>query len=367
MPGGFTADPDVLDTWATSSLTPQLLGGWSRDEDFFGKVFPFDLRPQGHDIIRTWLFSTVVRANSLNDCAPWKHAGLSGWILDPDRKKMSKSKGNVVVPSDILAESKPGFGPDAVRYWAASAKLGADTAYDVTQMQIGRRLAMKLLNASKFALAQGVHAGLIGQLGAVTHDLDRALLAKLSEVVDQAGAHMADYDYAHALRVAESFFWEFTDDYVELVKDRSYGASGSNDQTSAHVTLATALDVLLRLFAPIMPFVTEEVWSWWRTGSVHRAPWPSDESLCHPDSTVDPELLASVAAALTEIRRTKTEAKLSQKTPVATVTIQAPTSVVSAIRSAEGDLKAAGRIETLAAEEAGEEIAISNISFVEQA
>src|SRR5699024_3857716 len=149
VPGGFTADPDVLDTWATSSLTPQLLGGWSRDEDFFDKVFPFDLRPQGHDIIRTWLFSTVVRANSLNDSTPWKHAGLSGWVLDRDRKKMSRSQGHVVGPSDGLAASKPGVGPGAVRCCAASAKPGADTAYGVTQVQIGRRLAMKLPNASK--------------------------------------------------------------------------------------------------------------------------------------------------------------------------------------------------------------------------
>ncbi|WP_413335328.1 valine--tRNA ligase [Brevibacterium sp. GP-SGM9] len=366
VPGGFSADPDVLDTWATSSLTPQLLSGWSRDEDLFSKVFPFDLRPQGHDIIRTWLFSSVVRANSLNDVAPWKHAGLSGWILDPDRKKMSKSKGNVVVPSDILAEPKPGYGPDAVRYWAASARLGADTAYDVTQMQIGRRLAMKLLNASKFALAQGVHAGLIGQLGAVNHELDRALLAKLAEVVESASAHMADYDYAHALRVSESFFWEFTDDYVELVKDRSYGAAGESEQLSAHVTLATALDVLLRLFAPIMPFVTEEVWSWWRTGSVHRSPWPGDEQLADPASAVDPTLLASVAAVLTEIRRTKTEAKVSQKTQVRSLTIAAPAAVVAAIGAAHGDLVAAGRIENLVAEESGEEIAITAVDFVPQ-
>ncbi|WP_193072058.1 MULTISPECIES: valine--tRNA ligase [unclassified Brevibacterium] len=366
VPGGFTADPDVLDTWATSSLTPQLLGGWSRDEDFFSKVFPFDLRPQGHDIIRTWLFSTVVRANSLNDAAPWKHAGLSGWILDPDRKKMSKSKGNVVVPSDILGESKPGFGPDAVRYWAASAKLGSDTAYDVTQMQIGRRLAMKLLNASKFALAQGVHSGLVGQLGCVTHDLDRALLKKLADVVETASAHMAAYDYAHALRAAESFFWEFTDDYVELVKDRSYGAAGEDDQLSAHVTLATALDVLLRLFAPIMPFVTEEVWSWWRTGSVHRSPWPEDEQLAHPETSVDPDLLVSVASVLTEIRRTKTEAKVSQKTQVASLTIHAPAPVVSAIGSAQNDLMAAGRIQNLVTEEEGEEITVAAIDFVDQ-
>ncbi|WP_309131713.1 valine--tRNA ligase [Brevibacterium sp.] len=363
--GGFTADPDVLDTWATSSLTPQLLGGWSRDEEFFSKVFPFDLRPQGHDIIRTWLFSTVVRANSLNDAAPWKHAGLSGWILDPDRKKMSKSKGNVVVPSDILSEAKPGFGPDAVRYWAASAKLGADTAYDVTQMQIGRRLAMKLLNASKFALAQGVHAGLIGHVGSVHHALDKALLVKLAEVVDSASEHMAAYDYAHALREVESFFWEFTDDYVELVKDRSYGGAGEADRISAHVTLATALDVLLRLFAPFMPFVTEEVWSWWRTGSVHRSQWPGREQIVNPDTAVSTELLSDVAAVLSEIRRAKSEAKVSQKTPVRTVTVQAPARIISALESAQGDLVAAGRVQHLVTEEAGEEISISGIEFAD--
>ena len=366
VPGGFSADPDVLDTWATSSLTPQLLGKWSRDEKFFETVFPFDLRPQGHDIIRTWLFSTVVRANSLNDAAPWRHAGLSGWILDPDRKKMSKSKGNVVVPSDILAEAKPGFGPDAVRYWAASAKLGADTAYDVSQMQIGRRLAMKLLNASKFALAQGVHAGLVGQVGAVTHDLDRALLVRLGEVAATASEHMAAYDYAHALRVVESFFWEFTDDYVELVKDRSYGAGSEDDQLSAHVTLATALDVLLRLFAPFMPFVTEEVWSWWRTGSIHRAPWPGKEQLIDPMGSVDPQLLASVAAVLTEIRRAKTEAKVSQKTPILSLTIEAPAQITGAVASAEGDLKAAGRVHSLKTDVGGDEIIVAAIEFEPQ-
>ncbi len=367
QPGGFTADPDVLDTWATSSLTPQLLGKWSRDEKFFETVFPFDLRPQGHDIIRTWLFSTVVRANSLNDAAPWKRAGLSGWILDPDRKKMSKSKGNVVVPSDILAEAKPGFGPDAVRYWAASAKLGADTAYDVSQMQIGRRLAMKLLNASKFALAQGVHAGLVGQVDAVSHDLDWALLARLGEVAASATTHMEAYDYAHALREVESFFWEFTDDYVELVKDRSYGAAGEADQLSAHVTLATALDVLLRLFAPFMPFVTEEVWSWWRTGSVHRAPWPTDEATFAEAGAADPELLRSVAAVLSEIRRAKTEAKVSQKTSVLSLTIEAPAAITGAVASAEGDLKAAGRVQSLTTDVGGDEITVAAIEFEPQA
>ena len=342
QPGGFTADPDVLDTWATSSLTPQLVSGWTRDEKLFANVFPMDLRPQGHDIIRTWLFSTVVRAHSLNDSVPWTRTALSGWILDPDRKKMSKSKGNVVVPSDILAEQKPGFGPDAVRYWAASAKFGADTAYDTQQMQIGRRLAMKLLNASKFALAQGVHAGHVGRDDLITHELDRSVMAALQAVIADAGRLMDEYSGAQALRVVESYFWDFTDDYVELVKDRSYGAQGKEAQQSAHATLATALDALLRLFAPFLPFVTEEVWSWWREGSIHRAPWPTAQATQEP---VD--RLELVASALTKLRQTKTEAKVSQKTRITRAVLHAPADVLAAVEAAREDLLAAGRVDEL--------------------
>ncbi|WP_349828922.1 valine--tRNA ligase [Brevibacterium litoralis] len=372
QPGGFTGEPDVFDTWATSSLTPQIVGGWKRDPELFDSVFPFDLRPQGHDIIRTWLFSTVVRAHTLNDSVPWTNTALSGWILDPDRKKMSKSKGNVVVPSDILAEGKPGFGPDAVRYWAASARFGADTAYDVAQMKIGRRLAMKLLNASKFALDQGVHGGLVGRTELVTHDLDRALLGRLAATVAECDRYMADYDYAHALRTAETFFWSFTDDYVELVKDRSYGSVGEAGQLSAHATLATALHVLLRLFAPIMPFVTEEVWSWWQAGSVHRAAWPGADAPAAEapaDSGADAtgtsaDVLIAVAEVLVEVRRAKTEAKVSQKTPIARATLTAPAGVLDAVRAAEGDLRAAGRVEGWTLAE-GADLTLADVEFVQ--
>ena len=255
---------------------------------------------------------------------------------------MSKSKGNVVVPSDILAEQKPGFGPDAVRYWAASAKFGADTAYDTQQMQIGRRLSMKLLNASKFALAQGVHADLIGRDDLITHELDRSVSAELRSVVADAGRHMAAYDNAQALRIVESFFWDFTDDYVELVKDRSYGAQGEEAQLSAHATLATSLDTLLRLFAPFLPFVTEEVWSWWREGSIHRAAWPTAEP-----AQVPTDMLGKVASALSKLRQTKTEAKVSQKTRITSAVLHAPTDVLTAVAAARGDLLAAGRVDEL--------------------
>ncbi len=335
VPGGFTGDPDVLDTWATSSLTPQIVGGWSRKPELFAKVFPFDLRPQGHDIIRTWLFSSAVRADALQDVAPWKHAALSGWILDPDRKKMSKSKGNVVVPTDVLNE----YGSDAVRYWAASAKLGADTAYEIAQMKIGRRLAIKLLNASKFVLNLGAtEDNVVGSDRSVlTNALDRAVLAQLSEVVDQSTTAFAAYDYAKALQITESFFWEFTDDYVELIKDRAYGAAGDTEQASVLAALATSLDTLLRLFAPFLPFATEEVWGWWRHGSVHQVEWPTAVDIADGDTT----MLATVGQALSGVRKAKSEAKVKQRTEVLSATITASEFLTAQLNAGIVDLKAA--------------------------
>jgi valyl-tRNA synthetase len=330
VPNGFTGDADILDTWATSSLTPNIVGGWKRDEDLFAKVFPFDVRPQGHDIIRTWLFSSVVRADALENSAPWKHAAISGWILDPDRKKMSKSKGNVVVPTDVLEE----YGSDAVRYWAASAKLGADTAYEIAQMKIGRRLAIKLLNASKFVLNLGATEAsvLSADLSVLSNPLDRAVLAQLADVVAQATKAFDNYDYARALQITESFFWQFTDDYVELIKDRAYGAAGEAEQASVLAALATSLDTLLRLFAPFLPFATEEVWGWWRNGSVHRAQWPAPLDVPGGDTT----MLATVGVALSGVRKAKSEAKVKQRTEVLSATITASEALTTQLKAGLG-------------------------------
>ena len=357
QPNGFTGDADVLDTWATSSLTPQIVGGWSRDEDLFGKVYPFDLRPQGHDIIRTWLFSSAVRADALQDNAPWKHAAISGWILDPDRKKMSKSKGNVVVPTDVLNE----YGSDAVRYWAASAKLGADTAYEIAQMKIGRRLAIKLLNASKFVLNLGATENSVvsTDLSVLTNPLDRAVLAQLSDVIAQATKAFDNYDYARALQITESFFWQFTDDYVELIKDRAYGAAGETEQASVLAALATTLDSLLRLFAPFLPFATEEVWSWWRTGSVHRAEWPAALEITGGDTT----MLGTVGIALSGIRKAKSEAKVKQRTEVLSATITANASLVSQLEAGLGDLKAAANAREITLETGDGELTVSGVEL----
>ncbi|MGF9646425.1 valine--tRNA ligase [Pseudarthrobacter oxydans] len=357
VPGGFTGDADILDTWATSSLTPNIVGGWKRDEDLFAKVFPFDVRPQGHDIIRTWLFSSVVRADALENCAPWKHAAISGWILDPDRKKMSKSKGNVVVPTDVLEE----YGSDAVRYWAASAKLGADTAYEIAQMKIGRRLAIKLLNASKFVLNLGATEAsvLSGDLSVLTNQLDRAVLAQLAEVVAQSTKAFASYDYARALQITESFFWQFTDDYVELIKDRAYGAAGDAEQASVLAALATTLDTLLRLFAPFLPFATEEVWGWWRTGSVHRAQWPAPLDVPGGDTT----MLATVGVALSGVRKAKSEAKVKQRTEVLSATITASEALTTQLKAGLADLKAASNAREITLLVGDGDLAVSDVAL----
>ena len=338
VPGGFDAERDIFDTWATSSLTPQLAGGWERDPELWQTVAPFDLRPQGQDIIRTWLFSTLLRSALEDWRSPWTDAAISGFIVDPDRKKMSKSKGNVVTPADILAQ----HGSDAVRYWAASSRLGTDAAFDPqnpTQIKIGRRLAIKLLNAAKFVLSFPVPEG-----AEVTHALDASMLATLDDVVREATKALEAYDHARALEVTESFFWTFCDDYLELVKERAYDRSDVG-QASAALALRVALSTLVRLFAPVLAFAAEETWSWFNEGSVHRAPWPEPLEIAG-----DPAVLAAVGEALIGVRRAKTEAKVSQKTQVAAVTIATPRADL--LQLAEGDLRAVGRIADIAFVEA---------------
>jgi valyl-tRNA synthetase len=347
QPSGFMGDPDVMDTWATSSLTPQIAGGWERDPDLFERVFPMDLRPQAHEIIRTWLFSSVVRADLENNELPWQHAAISGWILDPDRKKMSKSKGNVVTPMDMLDE----YSSDAVRYWAASGRPGTDTAFDIGQMKIGRRLAIKLLNASKFALTLSQLSSDLDltniTAASISEPVDQALIAKLAATVESATKAFEEFNYAKALDATETFFWEFTDDYVELVKERAYGEREVVNTQSARATLLVTLDTLLRLFAPFLPFTTEETWSWFNRDSIHTSHWPDSDALRALASSGDKAALATATEALRMIRKAKSEAKLSMRAVVSVAVFTGTPEMLKHLDSVATDLKAAGSIEEL--------------------
>ncbi|MDH5313933.1 MAG: valine--tRNA ligase [Actinomycetota bacterium] len=338
-PGGFVGDPDVMDTWATSSLTPQIAARWEDDPDLFERVFPMDLRPQAHDIIRTWLFYTVLRSHLEHDSLPWKNAAISGFVLDPDRKKMSKSKGNVITPTEVFEQHSS----DAVRYWAASARLGHDAAIDERQMKVGRRLAIKILNASRFALSMEASPT------EITEPLDRSMLAALARVVEQATAALDAYEHSKALDVIERFFWGFTDDYLELVKHRAYGGQGPEAAGSAVSALRAGLDVLLRLFAPFLPYVTEEVWSWWREGSVHRSSWPSASEL---EKRADVGIYEIAAAVLTAVRKEKAMAKVSLKIPVESVTVRDTQDRLRLVSQASADLREAGKIRAIEQAEA---------------
>jgi valyl-tRNA synthetase len=323
-------------------LTPQIVCGWPDDADLFGRTFSMDLRPQAHDIIRTWLFSSILRSHLEHDRTPWKHAAISGWVLDPDRKKMSKSKGNVVTPMALLDE----HGSDGVRYWAASGRPGTDTAFDANQMRVGRRLAIKILNASKFTLSSAEPRG------AIDFPVDRAMLRRLAAIVEQNTRDLEDYDYARVLQRTETFFWRFCDDYLELVKGRRYGEQDPKGAASANAALVAALSVMLRLLAPFLPFVTEEVWSWWQDGSIHRAPWPSADELqsligdnAEATAALDERAYQWATEVLFEVRKQRSEAKQPLKVPITKVAVKAHDTTVGLMPIVEADLRAALRVQ----------------------
>jgi valyl-tRNA synthetase len=298
-----------------------------------------DLRPQAHDIIRTWLFSSVVRAHFENDSVPWTNAAISGWVLDPDRKKMSKSKGNVVTPMGLLQE----HGSDGVRYWAARGGPGVDTAFDAGQMKIGRKLAMKVLNVSKFVLQGEPHDG------PVSEPLDRGMLQNLAVTVDDATAELGNYEYAKALAKIEAFFWDFCDNYVEAAKSRRYGDFGPEAAASASTAMRLALSVLLRLLAPYLSFVTDEVWSWTNSGSIHRAEWPVRDEIVRVSGTDTSaqRAVAHVTEALNVIRKGKVDSKVSIGTPVQQIVYSSTDEAIACLKLVERDLKAASRTDAL--------------------
>ena len=343
-PGGFIGESDVFDTWFTSSLTPQLGSHWLLDPPRHKKLFPMDLRPQAHEIIRTWAFYTIAKAMLHEQSIPWKNIAISGWILDPDRKKMSKSKGNVVTPSQFLDE----YGSDAVRYWAGLARFGVDTAFDPGIMKIGRRLAMKLFNAGKFVLSNSADAG------EVFEPLDLAFLAKLKQQCIEARKSFEKYESAAALSESEKFFWtHFTDSYLELVKTRTWGEKATEEEkrakASAVHTLRFGLKTFLKLFAPFLPFTTEEIWRWSFTdeaSSVHLATYPSAAEF-EGFKAGDPAMFDAAMAAQAAVNQQKTVSKVSIARPVVTVTLKGHPDTIKSLAPVQKDVCGATKVEKM--------------------
>ncbi|MCK5793209.1 MAG: class I tRNA ligase family protein, partial [Anaerolineales bacterium] len=347
-PGGFSGEPDVMDTWATSSLTPQIQSHWGVDPEKHAKLFPMDVRPQSHEIIRTWAFYTIVKAWMHEQEIPWRHVVISGWILDPDRKKMSKSKGNVVTPENLLTE----WSSDAIRYWAARARLGADTAFDPSVFKVGRRLAVKVFNASRFVIMQldrGAGSGGYPDVDSITEPLDLAMVARMRKVITQATASFESFDYAAALQTSEEAFWNFCDHYLELVKIRSYLDDDTAARRSALAGLAWGLKTFLRLLAPFLPYMTEEVWSWRYSGegrnrSVHTSQWPAVEEVASVPAPQHEATFDAAIEVLSEIRATKTRDQKSLRWPVSRLVVTALKEDLEALYPVFEDVLLAGNV-----------------------
>ena len=343
QPGGFSGDPDVMDTWATSSVSPQISSHWGTNPERHKALFPADMRPQAHEIIRTWAFYTITKSWMHEREVPWKNIAISGWVVDPNRAKMSKSKGNVITPQSLIET----YSADAIRYWAARAKLGQDTIYDETMFSTGKRLSTKVFNASRFVMMQLSEAATSPEK--ITEPVDRAWAQEMRTLIETSTKHFESYDYAQALIEIEQRFWDFCDNYLELVKARAYQARDKAEGQSAIATLEWTLKTFLRLLAPFMPYVCEEVWSWRFKGtgkdaSVHTTAWPKADEIA-PKSEGTARVYETASQILLRVRGAKSSQQKSLKWPVQKLRVEGTPEQIKAFESVRADLLEAGQVQ----------------------
>ncbi|WP_143689565.1 valine--tRNA ligase [Wolbachia endosymbiont of Nilaparvata lugens] len=348
LPKGYSKeevvpDQDVMDTWATSAITPQLSALAVNSEiglpnHRYEKIFPADLRSQSHEIIRTWAFYTILKAHYHADSLPWKNIMISGWCLSDDKKKMSKSKGNIITPHVILET----YGADVVRYWAANSRLGVDTVYSENIFKIGKRLVTKLWNASKFvSMFMEKHQAL--SINSAHETMDKWILSKLYKVIERATNNLLQFEYCEALEAVEEFFWkDFCDNYLELVKKRAYG----ND-SSAKQSLAYVLNIVLRLFAPFLPYITEEIYhQLYSYNSVHnKSNWPNKEELIY--DKYSEEMGDNFVQILNLVRKIKADNNVSVKHLIQKLMIKASVKEDELNYSAHHDLQSVCNAEVI--------------------
>ena len=315
----FIPEKDILDTWATSSLTPQLAVELM-PEKWRDKLYPMSLRPQAHDIITFWLFNTVVKSQLHNKVNTWHDVMISGHAQDPHGKKMSKSKGNVIEPQDVIEK----YGADCLRFWAAGSKLGDDLPFQEKDLVTGQKFITKLWNASKFAF---MHLEDYGLEKPKLEVADKWILSKLSKIIKTSTESFKKYEYARTKAEVENFFWHsFCDNYLEIVKDRLYNPDkrGKEARVSAQFSLYNSLLAILKMMAPVMPFITEEIYHMHyaqkeKLKSIHNSKWPDLKMVDEKSEKLGDVLVSAVQ----NVRKTKAERNMSLKVPVKKLMIKA--------------------------------------------
>jgi len=342
----FIPEKDVLDTWATSSLTPRLAIELM-PKDIQKKLYPMNLRPQAHDIITFWLFNTVIKSNLHYKINPFKDVMISGWLLDPKGKKMSKSKGNVIEPQKVIDQ----YCADGLRFMAASSKLGEDLAYPEKDVVTGMKIITKLWNASKFSFMHLENYK--NKIPKKLEFFDKWLLSKLNRVIKSSTESFQNYEYSKTKSDVEKFFWHsFCDNYLEIVKDRLYNpdSRGNESKESAQYALYNSLLSILKMMAPIMPFITEEIYQDFfkpaeKDKSIHISHWPSyDKKLVDEKIEEVGDVLVEVISA---VRKFKSENNKSLKEPVKSLVIDCKDELHKGIESAMDDLKAVTKAEKI--------------------
>jgi valyl-tRNA synthetase len=363
----FTPDTDVMDTWATSSMSPQIAGRWLSDTALYAQVFPFSLRPQAHEIIRTWAFYTIVKSLYEFETLPWANVAISGWGLAPpaeDRGEKSDEKGSRPNKPSKLSKSKGGSGAlemvtqysaDAVRYWAASTGFGKDTYISEEKIALGGKLVTKLWNAARFAERFIADYTLPATPPANLAPTDRWLLSRLQRLIERVTALWRGYEYAAAKSETEAFFWrELADNYLELAKARLYDAKTPRHE-AARYTLHAALLTMVKLFAPILPYVTDEIYLGLFAASdgavsAHRAAWQQPDPTLIDQAAEDAG--EAIIAIATAVRRYKSETSLSLGAELARIELTAERAgLATTLRAAEADLKSVTRARMVVARE----------------
>jgi valyl-tRNA synthetase len=358
----FIGEKDILDTWATSSLTPQLATELFKGKKIYDKLFPMSIRPQAHDIITFWLFNTLVKSQLHYGKNPWKDVVISGHALDPRGKKMSKSKGNVVEPQLVLEK----YSSDALRFWAAGSKLGDDLPYQEKDLVTGQKFITKLWNASKFTFMhlEDYKGGKPKKLEVI----DEWILVKLNEIIKNSTLSFEKYEYSRTKSDVENFFWHtFCDNYLEIVKDRLYNPDqrGKSERLSAQYGLYHGLLGVLKLMAPIMPHITEELYHAFfkvkeKAKSIHISSWPSEVEV---DKKVE-KVGDLVVYAVSKVRQAKSENNMSLKNPIKGLIVKGKISKKE-FESIKDDLVGATKAESVSYEKLADDSKINEEVVVE--